>query len=243
MEGHLDIESVGERWRSLAREQKISAGILAVCAIVALGLSVQRIHAQVNNPFSISKDQLDQATRAVANIDVNGRQLEESKRRDTDGDGLSDYDEEHILGTSPYLADTDGDGIPDNVELALGESPLCARGESCTGYRIDTSQVTERSRLFQDAEVEDTSDTFIAEFQRGVNDQKATVREQTGSTSTDLDPVLVRDPDDIRALLLESGEIDPELLEQLTDEDLLQLYDEASVISAQQELETAETGQ
>jgi hypothetical protein len=32
------------------------------------------------------------------------------KTKDTDGDGLSDWDEIHVYKTSPYLEDTDGDG-------------------------------------------------------------------------------------------------------------------------------------
>jgi hypothetical protein len=42
---------------------------------------------------------------------------------DTDGDGLSDYDE-RILGTSLVLADTDLDGLDDGDEVALGADPL-----------------------------------------------------------------------------------------------------------------------
>ncbi len=239
MEEHFGIDQVGERWRTLARTQKVSAGVLAVCAVFTLALSVQRLHARVHDPFAISKTELREATEVVATIDVQGRELEESKRRDTDGDGLSDYDEENILGTSPYLADTDGDRVPDNVELALGESPNCARGEQCANSQLDTSTVRSRN-LFEGIQVEDTGETFFAEFQKGINERKAQVREQTGSTSTELDPVLVRDPDEIRALLLESGDIDPDLINQLTDDDLLQLYDEALVISTQKEKEAFE---
>ena len=36
---------------------------------------------------------------------------------DTDGDGISDYDEIHIYGTNATLADTDGDGIDDYTEI------------------------------------------------------------------------------------------------------------------------------
>ncbi len=43
---------------------------------------------------------------------------------DTDGDGLSDYDEIFVYGTNPLLADTDGDGIPDKWEVDHGLNPL-----------------------------------------------------------------------------------------------------------------------
>jgi YD repeat-containing protein len=43
---------------------------------------------------------------------------------DTDGDGLTDYDEIFIYHTNPLLADTDGDGIPDGWEVQHGLNPL-----------------------------------------------------------------------------------------------------------------------
>lgn len=41
---------------------------------------------------------------------------------DVDSDGLPDA-QEHVLGTSQYVADTDGDGYVDSLELALGSRP------------------------------------------------------------------------------------------------------------------------
>ena len=43
---------------------------------------------------------------------------------DTDGDGLTDYDEIFIYGTDPLVADTDGDGLRDGDEIKLGLDPL-----------------------------------------------------------------------------------------------------------------------
>lgn len=43
---------------------------------------------------------------------------------DTDGDGLSDGDEENVYGTNPLSTESDGDGINDDVEvLSLGLNP------------------------------------------------------------------------------------------------------------------------
>lgn len=59
---------------------------------------------------------------------------------DSDGDGLSAYDEITIHGTNPLLKDTDGDGIPDGDEINhTGTSPtqsdtgLLARADAAFG--------------------------------------------------------------------------------------------------------------
>lgn len=46
-----------------------------------------------------------------------------SQTIDTDGDGLSDYDEVYVHETDPWLADSDGDGMYDGVEIEGGSSP------------------------------------------------------------------------------------------------------------------------
>ena len=45
---------------------------------------------------------------------------------DTDGDGLSDWDEVFRLGTDPNRPDTDGDGLSDGAEHLSGANPLDA---------------------------------------------------------------------------------------------------------------------
>jgi len=48
---------------------------------------------------------------------------------DTDGDGLTDYDEENIHSTDPDDPDTDGDGMNDGDEVDAGRDPLSAEPE------------------------------------------------------------------------------------------------------------------
>lgn len=45
------------------------------------------------------------------------------KRKDSDGDGLSDYTEIFITKTNPLVKDSDGDGLEDGVEMDLGLDP------------------------------------------------------------------------------------------------------------------------
>nr|WP_069131084.1 OmpA family protein [Rhodohalobacter halophilus] len=50
---------------------------------------------------------------------------EELMERDSDGDGLSDYDEIYVHGTNPLDPDTDGDGLTDYEEVnTYGTDPL-----------------------------------------------------------------------------------------------------------------------
>lgn len=49
---------------------------------------------------------------------------------DSDGDGVSDWDETFLLGTDFNLADTDGDGIDDGAESLAGTNPLDADEDS-----------------------------------------------------------------------------------------------------------------
>jgi hypothetical protein len=234
------LNAITERWRSLAKEQKISAGILAVCGIIALGLSVERLNATIRDPFMVSKNEVTSAVQAINKLDPTSQDDAAAKRRDTDGDGLSDYDELHRFQTSAYLADTDGDGSPDNVELALGENPNCAKGTACAGGLIDTSGVTTPAP-FLTGTTEGNGDAFYAAFQRGVNAGKAGIVAQTGSTSTVFEPQLVRDAVEIRKALLESGKIDKAQLDKITDAQLLELYDKALTEATSKQVET-ETG-
>ena len=49
--------------------------------------------------------------------------VNDDRAEDSDGDGLTEAEEEDIHGTSDLLADTDGDGVNDGVEVAFGFSP------------------------------------------------------------------------------------------------------------------------
>ncbi|MEO5927803.1 MAG: hypothetical protein ABIO72_03715 [Patescibacteria group bacterium] len=242
MDGAPPFNAIKERWRSLAREQKISAGILAVCGVIALGLSVEHLGASIRDPFTVSREKITSAVEELNKLDPATREDAEAKRRDTDGDGLSDYDELHRFQTSPYLADTDGDGKLDNVELALGANPNCAQGQVCAAGLIDVSGLsTSTPFITSGATAGNPADSFYAAFQRGVNTGKAQVVSESGSTSTDFEQGLVRDPVEIRKALLDSGKISAAQLDQITDAQLLQLYDQATIQAAQQKVQE-ETG-
>ena len=65
--------------------------------------------------------------------------MESLKHKDTDGDGLMDYDELYIFRTSPFLEDSDSDGDSDSVEISAGNDPNCPKTKVCRQPR--TTQV------------------------------------------------------------------------------------------------------
>jgi hypothetical protein len=55
---------------------------------------------------------------------LNETEKEELKNKDSDDDGLSDYEEMFIYNTFPLVSDTDGDGYLDGEEVENGYNPL-----------------------------------------------------------------------------------------------------------------------
>ena len=55
---------------------------------------------------------------------VDDPRILEPDGEDSDGDGISDFDEVESFGTDPQLADTDGDGLNDGFETNIGTDPL-----------------------------------------------------------------------------------------------------------------------
>lgn len=59
-------------------------------------------------------------------------QLDVLKSKDTDGDGLSDYDELYTYNSSPYLHSSAGDNISDGEKVKEGINPNCKKGDACS---------------------------------------------------------------------------------------------------------------
>lgn len=69
-----------------------------------------------------------------------------SRELDSDGDGLSDFDERE-KGTDPYNIDTDGDGYSDNQEIAGGYDPLALEGAETRDSDLDGLNDEEEKRF------------------------------------------------------------------------------------------------
>lgn len=190
-------------WIALTREQKLSVGILSVCGIVTIVLGIVQLRRTIIYPFTAPVEKLVEIKNMFGPTEA---ELEaEAKRTDSDGDGLSDWDEENVYRTSSYLADTDSDGEADNLEIAKGTDPNCPVGKVCA---------------------------FI-QPEDGGTDSKSGSAVQSGSEGGMNIPGSVlslkpeRDPAAIRTFLQAQGMSDAEL-SNYTDAMLLEAYDQSS---------------
>lgn len=132
------LQRVKDWWRSLPTETRFPASVLGICGVVVLILSTIYMREHVLSPFRISNNVLKPAQELLVRQSERANELEASKTKDTDRDGLSDYSELYVYRTSPYLSDTDSDGIPDAIEIAQGSDPNCPAGTVC--IQLDNQQ-------------------------------------------------------------------------------------------------------
>lgn len=199
----------------LTKEQKTGFVLLLVFSLLIISFGVLQIRNNLHKSFKL--------TSAIPlNIGEDLNSLDSLRLRDTDGDGLSDFDELFIYNTSPYLADTDSDGILDGQEVLQGTNPLCPKGQDC---EVDISLTPAKS-----GGLIDTSLPPLV---------IAGVRMDAGLLSLGQ---VFNDPDKIRLLLIESG-VSKQDVDLLSDEALLFAVEQYKLtneqaLQAQAELES-----
>ena len=135
----------------------------------------------------------------------------ESKSKDSDFDGLNDWEEVNIYQTSPYIEDTDGDGINDKEEIANKTNPNCPEGSDCDNNLIDYYGENSLNRSM--SELQFIEENIYAELEE--KDQSDLENILSGGVS----------PDALRQLLI-SGGLDEEVVEAFSDKELTDLYTE-----------------
>ena len=230
---HMQEESKGLKlaikthWNQLETGQKSFFVIFLFCAVGALVFAYLNVREGVYAPFRVSIKDI-QAKKDLLK-DPAEEQIKLAKRIDTDGDGLSDWEEENVYHTSPYLWSTAGDNVPDNVKLAMGENPLCKLGEPCTPQAMSFNLPTTTFPL-ADITPPDVraslSDIVMGDSQVGENIRQAADEAGVNLDTTDMIP---RDAALLRQALLQTGQVTAEQLDKVTDDQLLKYFDEAKV--------------
>ncbi len=142
------------------------------------------------------------APQVTAQFSTNNDEL---KMKDTDSDGLSDYDELNVYGTSPYLKDSDGDSYSDKIEIDSNNDPNCPKGTECrTGSPAQAGQPAPAGASPQFNEL---------------------VPPAQGSETSAPPPDLSKmTPQELRTLLLATGQVTEDQLKLIDDATLMQMY-------------------
>lgn len=176
----------------LTREQKIGFSLLLIFAVLAIGLGVLQIRNTMYKPFALSNKVPILSSATIKDTNA-------LRYRDTDKDGLNDFDELYVYQTSPYLDDTDSDGATDAREVQVGTNPLCASGKECVSTVVASGS----------NEFAATATSSIASWIKPP---------ATTTTPLDLNAAL-QDPTQVRQLLINAG-VDKSLLDKVTDSQL-----------------------
>jgi hypothetical protein len=234
----------GKSSKPKADNQPVS--ILIIMTIVVLVAVFSTAKQWVQGLKSSFLSPIKPETQVSQNFDENYNNLSNDlalKIKDTDNDGLSDYDELDVYLTSPYLEDTDSDGIKDGDEIKNGTDPNCPKGGQCetgglkpaanvtttiSGANVsDLSKLTPeqlRTVLINKGVPKETVDklddeTLRKTFLETLGDYQPNL-DQTGSiVGADLTPA------QIRQMLIDEG-VTPAELENLSDQDLLSVWKE-----------------
>jgi len=189
----------------LNKNQKIAAASLAVFAILIIVLWAAQLRSNIFGPFNSGTAGNLAATEATD-------QTQALKNKDTDGDGLSDYDELNVYLTSPYLADTDSDGLSDSAEIKNNTDPNCPQGRTCAGELLQSAAAADATN--------DTLNSLLNQFgATNPTNPSASLNSEQLNTLKNIDAA------SLRQLLIQQG-MPKETLDKISDADLLKSYQE-----------------
>lgn len=108
------------------KDQRILVGLFVFLFAGISIVGLQGITRSIQYPFERKDGSTATTSLAQLSSDQQKNQTDEAlKKLDTDKDGLNDYDEISIYGTSAFLDDSDGDEYSDKTEILTGHDPLC----------------------------------------------------------------------------------------------------------------------
>ncbi len=204
-----------ERWSELNSGQKMAVTALSICCAFLLIGGISQLRSNVRKPFLVSRQKLAQAIQIrTQNFESTEKQVQELKLKDTDRDGISDYDEQYVYRTSSYLADSDSDGLSDAEEIANNEDPNCPKGKDCLDVQSAVAQTA--------------TSTFVtaADASLAATQAKANAATQTGVEGfiANPKPPESMNAEQTRAYIRQQSLLPEDQLVNLSDEALLQAY-------------------
>jgi len=207
---------------NLNKSQKIAVIVLAFFAFLVIIMWIIQFNKNINSPLSGSSENYqNQGAGSCIGPDCPDNE-QDLKNKDTDGDGLTDWDELNLYNTSPYLEDSDSDGFSDKSEIDSNNDPNCPSGKQCIG--LESGQ----GASSPEAQGNENSGISGGEILNQLGIEAPASQTNPNSTQEqELQNVLSGQGDaaTLRKMLLEAG-MSQELLNQISDEDLLKSYQE-----------------
>ncbi len=210
-----------------SNKQKWAVGFLSIFGIFIIFLWGWQLKNNLTNPLLPEgvRQETDLENKSTCEGDNCGISGElDLYTKDTDGDGISDGDELNVYFTSPYLEDSDSDGYSDWEEITNNKDPNCPVGKDC--YASETVSEANSSPETGNTQ-EEFSDDIYNQFLELSGDESQVAPGQTGIEDKELQEVLSGEgeADKLRTMLLEYG-MDEDFLKQVSDEELLDSYQE-----------------
>ena len=213
--------------------------------IVVFVFSFWQTQNHIKAPFKTKKDNNAIASQETVTAT---QDVEAMKKMDTDGDGLSDYLEQYVYGTSAYIEDSDSDGISDKNEVIVGQDPMCAQGTDCTlditnnapQVNLNPDQYGSESDIYKATLVELGFE--LADLDQMSSAELESLYDQATSVITDADQAVEftdiysnnslddMSIDELKGILLAGGATEEDLV-GISDEQLMQIFEE--VINSQ----------
>ena len=226
----------------LNAQQKFFLWLLSFFSVFIIWMWAAQFNQSIGNslkPKTVSKQNIP--TVPALNLESANNNESDMKTKDTDADGLNDWDEIYVYKTSPYIADSDSDGYLDGYEIQAKTDPNCPHGQDCG------------AAIYQNA-TEQQSPTIVPEVNLGqlganqipgidlnnIDPQTLQLLQQASGQAPSINPVDISgfanadlqnilsgksDAATLRGMLRSAG-IDANMLNQLSDEDLMQAYQE-----------------
>jgi len=189
---------------SLPRPQKIAVLALSLLAILIVFFWAWQFKASLNRPFKL------------ATPENSGSAYLDPREQDSDHDGLSDYDELNVFKTSPYLEDTDSDGLTDKQETDQGLDPNCPAGRNCNVVTETPNTNTSNPPVSPVVEQPIPNLSLPTDLDSAGLSEESLQEALSGQMSVA----------ELRQLLVDAGG-DKAMLDQLSDADLMAIYQES----------------
>lgn len=215
--------------------------ILVVLLAAALYFGGQLLYKNITG--GVNYELPDWLASQLSPLDNGSASIEELKNRDTDQDGLNDYQEIYQFHTSIFLEDSDSDGISDLTEVSAGDDPLCPRGQDCNLLKLVTPN-TKLGEVIRDVQVDQNitlQDAALSEFRKFLIENGMTQTEVNQLSDDDLIAIfsaidesqpneqvgLANDAsaDEVKQFLLGQQGADADQINSMSDEQLLQIRD------------------